>query len=53
MIEIIDVGKESTDQDGKEEFSNDSDEILCNSMKMIREKLTISGGNPLLSNEYV
>lgn len=44
LIEIIDVGKENIDQDRKEESSHDSDEILCNSMKMMREKLTISEG---------
>ena len=44
MIEIIDVGKENFDQNRKEEISNDADKILCNSMKMMREKLTISEG---------
>eukprot|EP00112_Aurelia_sp_Birch-Aquarium-sp1_P015529 Seg3449.4 transcript_id=Seg3449.4/GoldUCD/mRNA.D3Y31 product="putative RNA polymerase II nuclear localization protein SLC7A6OS" protein_id=Seg3449.4/GoldUCD/D3Y31 len=53
LIEIIDVGKENIDQDRKEESSHDSDEILCNSMKMMREKLTISEDSEIQDADYV
>ncbi|XP_065051772.1 probable RNA polymerase II nuclear localization protein SLC7A6OS isoform X2 [Rhopilema esculentum] len=61
LMEIYDVSKENLIQENDEDLicgssdgnSSNTLEILCNSMKMFREKLTISEDSEIQDSEYV